>query len=198
MPVAAATRGGSVRVVSGSRMASRGKSGKSAISSLTFASWSLMRRPSRPRSRCRPWSGCTPAGPRRRRPAHPVGSARHQEEASCSRALPPWVNTASATLAVSITGPPPAARKSPRRPPWPLRRSAPRHRWRSPAARHRTLRPAQPAIGEACLDAVDEARAANHRVGHDQHPLGALLHELEAGRLEQVTPHVTAWADGLE
>jgi hypothetical protein len=42
MPVAAATFGGSVRVVSGSRIASRGNSGKSAISILTFSSGTLI------------------------------------------------------------------------------------------------------------------------------------------------------------
>src|SRR4051812_45042206 len=42
MPVAAATLGGSVRVLSGSRMARRGNSGKSAISSFTLRSGSLI------------------------------------------------------------------------------------------------------------------------------------------------------------
>ena len=41
IPVDAAMCGGSVRVLSGSRIASRGNSGKSASSSFTFASWSF-------------------------------------------------------------------------------------------------------------------------------------------------------------
>src|SRR3954464_175748 len=41
IPVDAAIRGGSVRVLSGSRIARRGNSGKSASSSFTFASWSF-------------------------------------------------------------------------------------------------------------------------------------------------------------
>ena len=42
MPVEAAISGGSVRVASGSSIATRGKSGTSASSSFTFASSSLM------------------------------------------------------------------------------------------------------------------------------------------------------------
>ena len=45
MPVEAAIAAGSVRVDSGSRIASRGKSGKSAISSFTLRSWSFTTAP---------------------------------------------------------------------------------------------------------------------------------------------------------
>ncbi len=40
----------------------------------------------------------------------PSSSRGIRKKPSCSRALPPWVNTASATFAVSITEPPPTAR----------------------------------------------------------------------------------------
>ena len=92
-------------------MASRGKSGKSAISSLTFSSWSLITAAIEtslpvPAVVGMQASGATSSG--RPMPSAPRGI---RKKPSCSRALPPWVNTASATLAVSITEPPPTARK---------------------------------------------------------------------------------------
>ena len=40
----------------------------------------------------------------------PSSSRGIRKKPSCSRAVPPWVNRASAILAVSITEPPPTAR----------------------------------------------------------------------------------------
>ena len=110
IPVAAATCAGRVRVVSGSRMASRGKSGKSAISSLTLCSWSLMTAAMEtslpvPAVVGMQASGAISSG--RPRPSPSRGMSR---KPSWSRALPPCVKTASATLAVSITEPPPTAK----------------------------------------------------------------------------------------
>jgi hypothetical protein len=44
------------------------------------------------------------------------------------------------------------------------------------------------AVGHAGLDLVDQPRAANDLVGDDEDARGALLHELEAGTLEQPAP----------
>ena len=103
--------GGSVRVASGSRIASRGNSGKSAISSLTLRLVVLDHRGHRHLAAGAGGGG--DAGQRRdlERPAHAVVLARHAGRSPPARAaLPPWVKTASATLAVSITEPPPTAR----------------------------------------------------------------------------------------
>ncbi len=99
-----------MRVLSGSRIASRGKSGKSAISSFTFSSVSLITAAIDtslpvPAVVGMQASGTTSSG----RPM-PSSSRGMRKKPSCSRALPPCVNTASATLAVSITDPPPTAR----------------------------------------------------------------------------------------
>ena len=110
MPVAAATLGGSVRVVSGSRIASRGKSGKSAISSLTFWSGSLITAAIDTSLPVPAVVGMHASGAMSSGRPMPSSSRGMRKKPSCSRASPPWVKTASATLAVSITDPPPTAR----------------------------------------------------------------------------------------
>ncbi len=110
MPVAAAIAGGSVRVASGSRIASRGNSGKSAISSLTFSSWSLITAAIDTSLPVPAVVGMQASGAISSGLPMPSFSRGMRRKPSCSRALPPCVNTASATLAVSITDPPPTAR----------------------------------------------------------------------------------------
>ena len=110
MPVAAATLGGSVRVVSGSRIASRGKSGKSAISSLTFWSGSLITAAIDTSLPVPAVVGMQASGAMSSGRPMPSSSRGMRKKPSCSRASPPCVKTASAILAVSITEPPPTAR----------------------------------------------------------------------------------------
>ena len=108
--MAAAIGAGSVRVDSGSRIASRGKSGKSAISSLTFSSWSLITAAidtSEPVPAVVGMHASGAIGSGAPMPSSPRGI---RKKPSCSRAVPPCVKTASATFAVSITEPPPTAR----------------------------------------------------------------------------------------
>ncbi len=81
IPVAAASAGGSVRVVSGSRIASRGNSGKSAISSLTLCSWSLITAAIDTSLPVPAVVGMHASGAMSQRPAHAVVLARHEEEA---------------------------------------------------------------------------------------------------------------------
>ena len=127
-------------------------------------------------------SGTTSSG----RPM-PSSSRGMRKKPSCSRALPPWVNTASATLAVSITDPPPTARKE----------SAPAslaaaaqllHHLGGRVLGHRVEHAGhlEAAVLHPGLHAVHEAGAPHHLVGDDEDPARALLLELEAGGPEQV------------
>src|SRR5919109_344509 len=127
MPVAAATLGGSVRVLSGSRIASRGNSGKSAISILIFSSGSLM-----------------------------------TAAIEFSLPVPAVVGTQASGAIVAH-----------------VRRGVLRHAVVD-------ARPLEAAVLDARLDPLDQARAADHLVGDDEHPPRPLLLELEAGRAEQV------------
>ena len=70
-----------MRVDSGSRIASRGKSGKSAISSLTFSSGSLMTAAIDTSEPVPAVVGMQASGAIVERAAHAVVLARHQEEA---------------------------------------------------------------------------------------------------------------------
>ena len=133
IPVAAATAAGSVRVVSGSRIASRGKSGKSAISSFMRSSGSLMTAAIDtslpvPAVVGMQASGAMSCG-------RPMSSSSRgiRKKPSCSRAVPPCVKTAFATLAVSITEPPPSARNE-----------------SAPAARAASAQRSQTAVEESC------------------------------------------------
>src|SRR5919106_1675454 len=110
IPVAAATGAGSVRVVSGSRIARRGKSGKSAISSLTFSSGSFTTAAIDTSLPVPAVVGMHASGAISSGRPRPSSSRGIRRKPSCSRAVPPWVKRASATLAVSITEPPPTAR----------------------------------------------------------------------------------------
>ncbi len=111
MPVAAAIAAGSVRVLSGSRMARRGNSGKSAISSLTLRSGSLMTAAIDTSLPVPAVVGMQASGAISSGLPMPSSSRGIRKKPSCSAAEPPWVKTASATFAVSITEPPPTARK---------------------------------------------------------------------------------------
>ena len=183
MPVAAAIAGGSVRVVSGSRIASRGNSGKSAISSFTFSSGSLITAAIDtslpvPAVVGMQASGAISSG----RPC-PSSSRGMRKKPSCSRALPPWVNTASATLAVSITEPPPTARNESA--PASLAAAAQRSHtsveesWGTSSNTPAISRP--PSATPASTRSTSPV-AADHRVGDHEDPASALLAELEAGR----------------
>ena len=110
MPVAAATDGGSVRVVSGSRIARRGKSGKSAISIFTFSSGTLITAAIDTSLPVPAVVGMQASGASSWGFPMPSSARGIRKKPSCSRASPPWVNTTSATFAVSITEPPPRAR----------------------------------------------------------------------------------------
>ncbi len=110
MPVAAAIGAGSEAVVSGSRIASRGNNGKSAISSLTCSSTSLITAAIDTSEPVPAVVGMQASGAMSRGRPMPSSSRGMRKKPSCSRALPPWVKTASATFAVSITEPPPTAR----------------------------------------------------------------------------------------
>ena len=110
IPVAAAIFGGSVLVVSGSRIASRGKSGKSAISILIFSSGSLMTAAIETSLPVPAVVGMQASGAMSSGRPMPSSSRGIRKKPSCSRASPPCVKTASATFAVSITEPPPTAR----------------------------------------------------------------------------------------
>ena len=101
----------------------------------------------------------------------PSSSRGIRKKPSCSRAVPPWVKTASATFAVSITEPPPSARKE----------SAPAS-WAASAQRSHT------AVEESCgtsskmpgqLEAAVPIPASTFStspvpritcVGHEEHP----------------------------
>jgi hypothetical protein len=110
MPVAAAICGGSVRVVSGSRIARRGNSGKSAISIFTFSSGILMTAAIETSEPVPAVVGMQASGAMSCGRPIPSLSRGIRKKPSWSRASPPCVNTASATFAVSITEPPPTAR----------------------------------------------------------------------------------------
>ena len=100
-----------MRVVSGSRIASRGNSGKSAISSLTLCSWSLITAAIDTSLPVPAVVGTQASGAMSSGRPMPSFSRGMSRKPSWSRAVPPCVNTASATFAVSITDPPPIARK---------------------------------------------------------------------------------------
>ena len=119
----------------------------------------------------------------------PSFSRGMRRKPSCSRALPPCVNTASATLAVSITEPPPTARNESA--PASLAAAAQRSTTSVEESCGHLVEHAghlEAAVAHALLHPLDEAGAADHLVGDDEHALRALLLELEAGRAEQVAP----------
>ena len=187
MPVAAAIGAGSVRVLSGSRIARRGNSGKSAISSLTLRSGSLITAAIDTSLPVPAVVGMQASGAMSSGLPMPSSSRGIRKKPSCSAAPPPWVKTASATFAVSITDPPPTARNESA--PASLAAAA----QRSHTSRRRVLRDLvehtrdlEPAVGDARLDPLDQPGAADHLVGDDEDPARALLLELEPGGAEQV------------
>jgi hypothetical protein len=97
-------------VVSGSRIASRGNSGKSAISIFTFSSGTLITAAIETSLPVPAVVGMQASGAMSSGRPMPSSSRGIRKKPSWSRASPPWVNTAAATFAVSITDPPPIAR----------------------------------------------------------------------------------------
>ena len=187
MPVDAAIADGSVRVDSGSRIASRGNSGKSAISSLTLFSWSLTMAPIDTSDPVPAVVGMQASGAIGSGAPIPSSARGIRKKPSCSRAEPPWVNSASAILAVSITEPPPTARNESA--PAALASSAHRSQtsvdesWGTSSKIPATSRPPSSIPGDHL---VDQAGAADHAVGDHEYAVGALLGQLEAGARQEV------------
>ena len=118
--------------------------------------------------------------------------ARQREDALPVAHRPPWVKITFAALAVSITEPPPTARKLSA--PASFAASAHRIDDRGVGVLRHLVEDAgdlEPAVLEAGLDPLDQARAADHLVGDHQRSPGALLGELEAGAPDQPPPATT-------
>ena len=111
MPVAAAIGAGRVAVDSGSRIARSGASGKSRITNLMPRSESLITATGLASEPVPAVVGMTPSGASGSGLPIPSRSRGSPKTPSHSGTVPPWLKITLAALVVSITDPPPTARK---------------------------------------------------------------------------------------
>ena len=187
MPVAAAIGAGRVAVDSGSRIARSGASGKSRMTNLMPRSGSLITATGLASEPVPAVVGITASGASGSGLPIPSRSRGSRRRPPSRESSPPWLKITFAALVVSITEPPPTARKLSA--PWLLRLLAHAAHHRGVGVLRDVVEDAddlEPAVGEPRLDLLDQTRAADHLVGDHQHPLGALLGELEAGAPDQL------------